>query len=336
MSRKCLIPIVTLVIVLSCFKNSQGLKKTDIPSLVNQFLSMHVQYHSLNDELSGRILDNFILSLDYGKYYFYKKDIEGFNRFRTTVDDYILNNQFFFIDEIYTVYKKRFQESNQLINELVAGTFDFTADEKIIVDRDKVNYAETKEEMRDRWRKNMKLQLLNYLSSDQSLAVAKQKLVKKYDLLKKRIDEIDEEKLLDRFMNAFSTALDPHSNYLTQEENEDFSISMKLKLEGIGVRLKSEDGFVIVESIITGGAADKLPEAIKLKPGDKIIAVSQSDGEPVDVVDMDLRDVVKKIRGPKGTEVRLTILRKAGEGNKPIRMIVPIVRAEISFKVSDA
>ncbi|HQL83032.1 MAG TPA: carboxy terminal-processing peptidase, partial [Spirochaetota bacterium] len=165
---------------------------------------------------------------------------------------------------------------------------------------------------------------------------AKKKLAKKYELMNKRVEEINEEKLLDRFMNAFSTALDPHSNYLTQDENEDFSISMKLKLEGIGVRLKSEDGFVIVESIIVGGAADKLPEKIKLKPGDKIIAVSQSDGEAFDVIDMDLRDVVKKIRGAKGTEVRLTVLRKGGEDNKAIRMIVPIVREEISLKDSDA
>lgn len=336
MSKKHLIPIVTFAIIISCFKNSEGLKKTDIPTLMNQFLAMHVQYHTLNDELSGRILDNFIVSLDYGKYYFYKKDIEGFNTYRHKIDDFISNKQYDFIDDIYSVYKMRFKESNQLINGLMKKKFDFTVDEKIIVDRDKVDYAETKNEMQERWRKNIKLQLLNYLSSGQSVAEAKKKLAKKYNLFNKRVDEIDEEKLLDRFLNAFSMALDPHSNYLTQEENEDFSISMKLKLEGIGVRLKSEDGFVIVESIIAGGAADKLADKIKLKTGDKIIAVAQGDGEPVDVVDMDLRDVVKKIRGTKGTEVRLTILRDSGEGNKPIRMVVPIVREEISLKDSAA
>ena len=336
MSKKHLIPIVTFAIIISCFKNSEGLKKTDIPTLMNQFLAMHVQYHVPNDELSERILDNFILSLDYGKYYFYKKDIEGFNRYRHKIDDFILNRQYTFIDDIYSIYKRRFKESNQLINELMKKKFDFSADEKIIVDRDKVDYAETKNDMRERWRKNIKLQLLNYLSSGQSVDEAKKKLTKKYNLLSKRVDEIDEEKLLDRFLNAFSMSLDPHSNYLTQEENEDFSISMKLKLEGIGVRLKSDDGFVIVESIIAGGAADKLAEKKRLKTGDKIIAVAQGDGEPVDVVDMDLRDVVKKIRGTKGTEVRLTILRDSGEGNKPIRMVVPIVREEISLKDSAA
>jgi carboxyl-terminal processing protease len=336
MSKKRLISLLTLVIILSCFKNSQGLKKTDIPPLMNQFLAMHVRYHDIDTELSGRILDNFILSLDYGKYYFYKKDIQGFEQYRTKIGDFVRTNQFGFMDDIFSVYRKRYLESNQLVAELIKSTFDFTVDEKIVVDRDKVDYADTKEEMRDRWRKNIKLQLLNYLAADQNLPEAKKKLAKKFELMNKRIDEIDEGKLLDRFMNAFSTALDPHSNYLTQDENEDFSISMKLKLEGIGVRLKSEDGFVIVESIIVGGAADKLPEKLKLKPDDKIIAVSQAEGEAADVIDMDLRDVVKKIRGPKGTEVRLTVLRKGGEGNKAIRMVVPIVREEISLKDSDA
>ncbi len=336
MSKKRLISLLTLVIILSCFKNSQGLKRAEVPMLVNQFLAMHVRYHELDDELSARILDNFILSLDYGKYYFYKKDIEKFAVHRAKIDDYIRSNKLDFMDEIYTVYRQRYIESNRMVGELLKSTFDFTVDEKMVVDRDRVDFAETKEELRERWRKSIKLQLLNYISADQSIAEAKKKLAKKYELMNKRVEEINEEKLIDRFMNAFSTALDPHSNYLTQDENEDFSISMKLKLEGIGVRLKSEDGFVIVESIIVGGAADKLPEKIKLKTGDKIIAVSQSDGDAFDVIDMDLRDVVKKIRGPKGTEVRLTVLRKAGEANKATRMIVPIMREEISLKDSDA
>ncbi len=336
MSKKHLIPVITFLIIFSCIKTSSGLKKSDIPLLVNQFLAMHVRYHTLDNELSGRILDNLVISLDYGKYYFYKKDIDGFNKYRDKIDDYVSNGQLSFISEIFSVYKKRFEESRKIVRELIKGKFDFNADETIMIDRDKVDYAITKEEMRERWRKNIKLQLLNYLASNSDIDEAKKKLIKKYDLLEKRINELDEDRQLDRFMNAFSTALDPHSNYLSQDEHEDFNISMKLKLEGIGVRLRSEDGFVIVESIIAGGAADKLPEKIKLKPGDKIISVAQVKGEPVDVIDLDLRDVVKKIRGPKGTEVRLTILREAGEGNKTVRMVVPIIREEISLKDSAA
>jgi carboxyl-terminal processing protease len=111
---------------------------------------------------------------------------------------------------------------------------------------------------------------------------------------------------------------------------------MELKLEGIGVRLRSEDGFVRVESIITGGAADKLPETLRLKPNDKIVAVAQGKDEPVDVIDMELRDVVKLIRGEKGTEVRLTVLRDIETENQPSRFILPIIREQIELKDSDA
>lgn len=111
---------------------------------------------------------------------------------------------------------------------------------------------------------------------------------------------------------------------------------MELKLEGIGVRLRSEDGFVVVESIIAGGAADKLSESLKLKPNDKIVAVAQGKGEPVDVIDMDLRDVVKLIRGEKGTGVTLTIIREMEKSDKTSRLIIPIIREEIALKDSDA
>jgi len=131
-------------------------------------------------------------------------------------------------------------------------------------------------------------------------------------------------------------ALDPHSYYLTQDENDDFHISMELKLEGIGVRLKSEDGFVLVDSIITGGASDKLPEKLKLKPNDKIVAVSQDNDDWTDVIDMELKDVVKLIRGKKGTNVYLTIVRDAGENGKTDRMTVPIKREEIKLQDSEA
>ncbi|MFC1669912.1 carboxy terminal-processing peptidase, partial [Spirochaetota bacterium] len=312
------------------------LKQTDLPDLMNRFLTMHVKYDSLNNKLSKRILDNFVKSLDYGKYYFYKKDITGFSKHELLIDDYLNSGRYSFINEIFNIYKQRFNDNMKRFDKLIKRKYNFSQDETIIIDRDKVDYAINEKGMNERWRKSIKLQLLNYISGGKKIKGAKEKLKKKYSLLRKRINEITREKLLSKLMNAFSTALDPHSNYLTQGDNEDFQISMKLKLEGIGVRLRSEDGFVIVESIIPGGATDKLPKAIRLKPNDKIVAVGQKDGEPIDVIDMDLRDVVKQIRGNKGTEVRLTIIRETEDSNKPKRMIVPIIREEIKLKDSDA
>jgi carboxyl-terminal processing protease len=335
--KKRIIPLLTFVIIFSCFKKSEGLKQTEIPGLMNQFMYMHVQYHEFNDELSARPLDNYIMLLDYGKYHFYKEDVEKFQKYRTQLDDLAASDNFDAVFEIFMVFKKRFKENMDLVNELMKLPYDFNVDEKINVDRDTVDYARDRNEMKERWRKSIKLQLLNYMSAGKDLDYAKKKLLKKYELSEKRTDEISNEDILSRFMNAWSMALDPHSNYLTQDENQDFKIAMVLKLEGIGVRLKSEDGFVIVESIIPGGATDKLPDSIRLKPSDKIVAVSQgASGEWTDVIDMDLRDVVSKIRGKKGSEVRLTIMRETAESDKPLRMVVPIIREEIQLQDSDA
>ncbi len=336
MFRKGFIPLLTLVIVFSCFKKSEGLKQTDMQFLINQVLAVHAQYNTIDDEISKRIFSNYIESLDYGKYYFYQSDIKNLSKHETMFDDYIAMGDYRAVYDIFNIYKQRYEESMDLFNDLLKENYDFTKDETMVADREKVPYAADKAEMRERWRKNIKLQLLNYVSSGKDIKEAKQKLEKKYILSKKRMEEINEGRLLEIFLNAVTTSLDPHTNYLSYDESQDFDISMKLKLEGIGVRLKSEDGFVIVESIIAGGAADKLPEEMKLKPNDKIMAVAQAKGDPVDVIDMDLRDVVKLIRGEKGTPVTLTIHRESVNGDKSVRKTVKIVREEIKLEDSEA
>ncbi len=335
MFKKSFVSILTVFIVFSCFKKSEGLKHSDVQYLIGQVLSVHAQYNELDDELSKRILSNYIDTLDYGKYYFYQSDISEFSKHEKHFDDYITIGDFRAVYEIFNVYKKRYDEAMEIFDELLKADYDFQVDETIITDRRNVPFAANKDDMRERWRKNIKLQLLNYISAGKDINEAKQKLQKKYQLAKKRLEEINNDKLMDIFLNSVTTALDPHTNYLSYEDSQDFDISMKLKLEGIGVRLRSEDGFVIVESIITGGAADKLPEELKLKPNDKIMAVAQGNGDPVDVIDMDLKDVVKLIRGEKGTKVTLTILRESVNGDKPQRLKVPIVREEIKLEDSE-
>ena len=336
MSRRKLIPVIVIILLFSCFKTTQGLKQSDIPSLIRQFLLMHVHYHRFNDEISKRTFNNFLYILDYGKQYFHQSDIDSFKQYKTKIDDNIRSGNYSFIFKIFVVYKNRFEENMKLFDTLLKRKYNFKINEHMLVDRDKIKYVKNKKEMKDRWRKNIKLQLLNYISAGKSMSYARNKLKKRYQLVKRRVNEIDQAKLLSKFMNAFSTALDPHSNYLTQNEHEDFMISMRLKFEGIGARLRSEDGFVIVDAIIPGGAADKLAKGRRLLPNDKIIEVAQGSKEPIDVIDMDLRDVVKKIRGKKGTEVRLTVLREMTGANKPKRIIVSIIREEIKLQDKDA
>ena len=255
-----------IVLVFGCFKRTDGLKQSDIKPLASIFLAKHVRYHSIDADISRRTVANLVNSIDPGKYYFYKNDIAGLAAFEGKIGDMIESGAYDPVFNIFVLYKKRFAETMDLMEELLKLEYDFTKDESIIVDSDKIDYPATPGEMKERWRKNIKLQLLNYLSAVKDINEAKEKLRNKYRITKKRVDEIDSERMIAIFLNSFSTALDPHSNYLTQEEHEDFMISTKLKLEGIGVRLRSEDGFVIVESIIPGGAAAKLPAEMQLRP----------------------------------------------------------------------
>ena len=228
MYKKIFIPAFTLILLFSCFKNSEGLKQTDVPRLLNQYLMMHVEYHKIDDELSGRIFDNYINSLDYGKYFFKASDVNDLRKkYRSSMKDYLTKGQFDFVFDISDLYKKRFSESMTLFNSLIKNDYNFNVDEEIVIDREKVSFAADNKELKERWRKNIKLQLLNYISAGESMEKAKAKLIKKYKLIDKRAGEFTQDKILAQFVNAFSTALDPHSNYLPQEEHEDFKISME-------------------------------------------------------------------------------------------------------------
>ena len=169
-------------------------------------------------------------------------------------------------------------------------------------------------------------QMSNYLSADLDMAEAKKRLVHRYELRTRRWNEQSGEELYAGFLNAFANSLDPHSVYLSADDLEDFQIGMQLSLEGIGVALSERDGYAVVEEVIPGGAADRLA---LLKPQDKIIAVAEEDGKQVDVIDMRLRDIVRLIRGKKGSRVRLTVLR---QGEKVERFEMAIVRDKIDLE----
>ncbi len=322
-----------IILVFGCSSKSSGLDQWDIKPLVDAFLRAHVRYSEFDNNISEKTLKNIVSQLDPGKYYFYKKDIDHFSAYKDQIDDFVAGGRYEFLGDIFTLYRTRVSEARQIFNRLVDKNYDFTREESINLDREKVEYATDLRDMEERWEKKIKLELLNYLSIVKNMPEAREKLRKRYTLLDRRVQEIDREQQYSMLLNSFSSALDPHSNYLSREEHEDFMIQTNLKLEGIGVMLKSEDGYVHVERIIPGGAADKLPGNLQLQPNDKIISVAQApDAEPADVTDMDLRDVVKLIRGKKGTEVRLTILRQTAASKEPARLVIPIVREVIKLE----
>ncbi|MDA3900385.1 MAG: carboxy terminal-processing peptidase [Spirochaetes bacterium] len=327
--KKALFLITVLVVLIGCFKKSDGLGGTDVQKIVDTILERHVTQNEFNDEISRRTLDNLIKLTDPYKLYFYQSDIDSFNKHADKLDEYIAKNDLTFIKEFFTLFKARYTESSELFKKRVEGDFDFTIDESMVVDRSKIEFASTKEELEERWRKRIKFQLLNYLNMDMSLDESKTKLKRHYEIVAKEIMKYDKEKIVSIYLNAFSMALDPHSSYMTAKDYEDFKISMNLKLEGIGAVLRSEDGFTYVDSVIPGGPVSKMDPEDTVQPNDKIIAVAQGNKEPESIIDLSLRDAVDKIRGKKGTTVRLTVMRKVPGEKVEKRITVSVVRDRV-------
>ena len=296
--------------------------------LTHVYFKMHFSFNEFDDTLSQRTLDNFIKTWDPGKVYFLQADIDRFNaEYGSKLDDMINAADCKAIEDVVNVYTKRFNERQKTIEAQIKAKHDFTIDEYLELDRKNLPWAKTTEEVSERWRKRIKFQMLQLKETLGDVEVARTKLSKRYQLAAKRQTEVTSDDVYSWFLNAFAMGLDPHSDYMAPEALEEFRIQTRLSLEGIGAVLRSEDGFTSIQSLVPGGSAFKTG---KIKVGDKIIAVAQGTEAPVDVIDMDLREVVKLIRGTRGTEVRLTIMRE--EGDKSAQLIVPVIRDKVELK----
>lgn len=294
----------------------------------------HLSRHPLDEEISGRCLKTLLESLDPMKVYFYQPDIDEFNKHKAGLADSVRKGDITFAYTVFLTFLERIDERVKMVDQVLAGPLDFTVDEQMVVDRDLAQYPRTPAEALDRWRKRIKYDLL-VLKADKVKGKegqeARDKLRRRYHSFAKRMHQTNSEELLEMYLNAFTMSFDPHTNYMSPDTLRNFDIAMSLELEGIGASLMSgDDGYTVIQKIIPGGAADKDG---RLKVEDKIAAVGQGeDGEMVDVVDMKLNDVVKLIRGKRGTVVRLEIIPVDGQGPKTHA----IVREKIELKDSEA
>ena len=319
--------VVGLAASMLLASNAFALTCQQVRQLTAVYLKMHYSFNQFDDELSKRTLDFFIRSWDPGKLYFYKTDVAEFrSKYEKKLDDMVLAANCKAISDIINVYEKRFQERMKEVPGLIKAKHNFKKKEWIELDRKKTEFASNPADLKERWRKRIKFQLLQLKKTVEDIKKAQAKLNKRYQLAVERQNEQTTDRIYARFLNSFSSSLDPHSDYMSVEQLEDFRISTRLSLEGIGAVLRSEDGFTVIQSVVPGGAAWKNG---KLKVDDKIIAVAQGKGTPVDVIDLDLRDVVKLIRGKGGTEVRLTVMRE--EKGKSQQIVFPINREKIQL-----
>lgn len=293
----------------------------------------HYRQQPLNDEVSRQFFTNLLSSLDYSRMVFVQADVDEFGRrYAERLDDLTKAGDASPALEIFRRYLERLEEREAFAQKVLAGPLDFTTDERFNPQRDKEPWPKDREEAEALWKARVKFDVLQgKLAKDDPKDVV-EKLSKRYQRLVKTSREFDEEDILSVYLTALSHAYDPHSDYMSPSEAKQFEISnVKLSLSGIGALLEWEDGYTRIKSLVPGGPA---ASSKQLKPKDRIVAVAQGDGEPVDVVEMRLNKVVELIRGQKGSEVRLTIVPNDTEDGS--RRVIRLLRDDIKLSESFA
>ncbi|NBT14239.1 MAG: tail-specific protease, partial [Planctomycetia bacterium] len=290
----------------------------------------HFTRRPIDDEIARRWFDIFLEALDPMKVYFLQSDVDAFLQKRDSLDDLVKRGDVSFAYEVYNRFLERVDARLPLIERLLATPQDFTKQESIVIDRDDTKWAASEAEAEDLWRKRIKYDLLVQKMEKTPPEEAKDKLVRRYRSFAKRMHQMTADELLETYLSSLTSSLDPHTSFMSPGTLENFEIGMRLQLDGIGASLKAEDGYTTVAELVPGGAADKDG---RLQKKDRVVGVGQgAEGEVVDVVDMNLNEVVKLIRGKRGTIVRLKVIPVGQTAPK----IYDITRAKIELKDSEA
>jgi carboxyl-terminal processing protease len=302
--------------------------------LVNTVLTRyHFNKIALNDSISAVILERYLKSLDFGKLYFLQSDISNFENFKYKIDDYLITGELKLPYEIYNVYLERVNQRIDYVSEVLENEFDYSKDEYYEVRHDSAQWAVSVTDLNDIWRKRIKYDALNLKLAGKEWDSIVETLNKRYENIRKAISQTKSEDVFQLYLNAYTETVDPHSNYLLPITSDNFKIDMTRALEGIGAQLQAEDEYTKVAEVIAGGPAFK---SNLLHRDDKIIGVAQgNDSEMVDVVGWRLNDVVKLIRGPKDSIVRLLILQ-ASEGVNAHPKEITLVRDKVKLEDQSA
>ena len=322
-------PFILFGLLLTSQAFADGLQCRLLPPIMHGFLSHHVTVHKADSALESALAEQYIKRLDPSKIYLYEADVNEIKNDMKGVFTNMASGQCDALIKSQRLLTKRVEASAKEAAEILsAKDFAFDPKTEITIDPQKRAFAKTAAESTEQLKKFIQFQISNYLASDMKLPQAKKQLIHRYELNAKRNLEMKDDDVYSMFLDSFASALDAHSSYLSKDVLEDFEISMRLSLEGIGTSLSWDDGYTTVEALIPGGAAERSKE---VKPKDKIIAVGQGkSGTMEPVIDTPLRDVVKLIRGKKGTVVRLNMLRQTGELSETV--MVTLKRETISLK----
>jgi carboxyl-terminal processing protease len=295
-----------------------------------QLENEHFLRKPIDDEIARRWFSSFLESLDPMKVYFLQSDVDSFTQKRESLDDLVKKGDVTFAYDVLTRFLQRVDQRLPLIERLIQSPQDFTKDETIVIDRDETKWAKNEAEAEDVWRRRIKYDLLVQKMEKTPPEEAKDKLLRRYRSLAKRWHQMTADELLETYLSSLTSSFDPHTSYMSPGTLENFEIGMRLQLDGIGAQLKGEDGYTTIVELTPGGAADKDG---RLKSKDRVVGVGQGkEGEIVDVVDMNLNEVVKLIRGKRGTTVRLKVI-PVGDN---VPKVYDITRAKIELKDAEA
>ena len=388
---KILLAVVLLSVTLFAFNiNSSKSVDSEKDKMLLELLTFviekgHYSPAVIDDTFSKGVYKDYIEALDPSKRFFLQSDIDEFSKYETELDNQLINKNLTFFNLTYDRLMIRMEEGKKLYKDILSKPFDYTIDESFNTDYEKAPYAKNAGELKERWRKQIKLSTLSSLTDRQKIQENKEKGISDKGLVDKKspsdarkpgefIDDLrDSEKdksdkssdgkpktfeelekitressmkSLDEYfgfmkeltrddwfsvyINSITSRFDPHTNYFPPEEKERFDVSISGKFEGIGARLQKKNDFTEITELISGGPAWR---GKQLESGDVIMKVAQGSDEPLDIVGMRLDDVVKKIKGPKGSEVRLTV-KKVDGSIKTISLIRDIVEIEETYAKS--
>ncbi len=328
--------------------------------LSKQLSALHFSDKVINDELAGAAFHLYIKRLDYQKRFLLKKDVEQLAAFSPYIDDNLANGRITLPDTGYDIFNEKIDLVQKAVEAMLAnntvkisndagvslvGNFDVRKKESYETDPEKTDFSENMSELKERWRKILKAQVIaQYLDLVEEQEKSKEENVEKkgevalwQEALTKvnkrnktfflRLRQENLQDHYDRFFDCVARAFDPHTNYIPPAGKEQFDISMRGSLEGIGALLREDDGFIKVIRIIPGSASARQGT---LKAEDIILQVAQDKEEPVDITDMRLRDAVRLIRGPKGKTVSLTV-KKFDGSTQVIKIVRDVVQIEETF-----
>ena len=311
------------------------LKQDDVHQVVakrvtNFFTQAHYRNFALDGVFSAKIFDRYFKMLDGSKAIFIQSDVDTFRNRQELLGQELFDGNLKTAYDIYNLAMHKRYERYKYALKILQSPMDFSTDDEIDFNREDISWPTTEKELDSYWDKRVKYDELSLSLSGKDENQIRETLTKRYNRVLKTIEQSNNEDAFQVFMNAFAREIDPHTSYLAPRKKRDFDTEMSLSFEGIGATLSQQDDYTVIMSFVTGGPAEK---SKLIAVGDKIIGVGQSNSPIEDVIGWRLDDIVDKIRGPKGTIVKLEIL-PAGNNSKP--KVIELTRDKIHFEDREA